>query len=70
MNDDIIKAQYLIATTVSIFTNSIKDKNILEIEDINQIFSRVLYEFPIEQININFPRWVDSLDNSHWLTWK
>ena len=25
MNDDIIKAQYLIATTVSIFTNSIKD---------------------------------------------
>ena len=39
----------------------------LEIEDINQIFSRVLYEFPIEQININFPRWVDSLDNSHWL---
>ena len=39
----------------------------LEIEDINQVFSRVLYEFPIEQININFPRWVDSLDNSHWL---
>ena len=35
MNDDIIKAQYLIATPVSIFTNSIKDKNILEIEDIN-----------------------------------
>lgn len=39
----------------------------LEIEDINQMFSRVLYEFPIEQININFPRWVDTLDNSHWL---
>lgn len=39
----------------------------LEIEDINQVFSRVLYEFPIEQININFPRWVDTLDNSHWL---
>ena len=39
----------------------------LEIEDINNVFSRVLYEFPIEQININFPRWVDTLDNSHWL---
>jgi len=25
----------------------------LNIEDINQVFSRVLYEFPIEQININ-----------------
>ena len=32
----------------------------LDIDDINQVFSRVLYEFPIEQININFPRWVDT----------
>ena len=39
----------------------------LNIDDINRIFSRVLYEFPIEQININFPRWVDTLDNTHWL---
>jgi len=39
----------------------------LEISDINNVFSRILYEFPIEQININFPKWVDSLDNSHWL---
>lgn len=39
----------------------------LEIADINQMFSRVLYEFPIEQININFPRWVDTLENTHWL---
>ena len=39
----------------------------LSIEDINQVFSRVLYEFPIEQININFPRWIDALSNTHWL---
>ena len=39
----------------------------LDIDDINQVFSRVLYEFPIEQININFPRWVDTLENTHWL---
>jgi len=39
----------------------------LDIDDINQVFSRVLYEFPIEQININFPRWVDALENTHWL---
>ena len=39
----------------------------LNIDDINGIFNRVLYEFPIEQININFPRWVDTLDNTHWL---
>ena len=39
----------------------------LNIEDINHIFGRILYEFPIEQVNINYPRWVDSLDSSHWL---
>ena len=39
----------------------------LEIKDINNVFTRILYEFPIEQININFPKWVDTLDNSHWL---
>ena len=39
----------------------------LNIDDINGVFTRVLYEFPIEQININFPRWVDTLDNTHWL---
>ena len=39
----------------------------LEINDINNVFSRVLYEFPIDQININFPRWIDTLDNTHWL---
>ena len=39
----------------------------LNIDDINGVFSRVLYEFPIEQININFPRWIDTLDNTHWL---
>lgn len=39
----------------------------LETTDINNIFSRVLYEFPIEQINIDFPKWIDALDNTHWL---
>ena len=39
----------------------------LNIEDINEIFSKVLYEFPIETINLNFPKWVDSLSDGHWL---
>lgn len=39
----------------------------LELSDINNVFSRVLYEFPIEQININFPKWIDTLSDSHWL---
>ena len=39
----------------------------LNINDINQIFGKLLYEFPIEQININYPKWVDYLSPDHWL---
>jgi len=39
----------------------------LNSEDINNILSRILYEFPIERMNINFPHWVDGLNNEHWL---
>lgn len=39
----------------------------LSIDDINDMFGKLLYEFPIEQMNINLPRWVDSLDDEHWL---
>ena len=37
----------------------------LTIDDISNMFSKILYEFPIEQINIKFPRWIDGLDFSH-----
>ena len=39
----------------------------LSLDDINKIFNKILYEFPIEKININFPRWVDGLNQDHWL---
>lgn len=39
----------------------------LNSDDINDIFARILYEFPIEEININFPKWVDGLNDEHWL---
>ena len=37
----------------------------LTTDDINTIFSNVLYEFPAQQISIKFPKWIDSLDSSH-----
>lgn len=37
----------------------------LTIDDINDMFSKVLYEFPIERINLNFPKWVDGLCDEH-----
>ena len=42
----------------------------LTIEDINNMFSKVLYEFPVDQIRIKFPRWVDGLDFNHPLKAK
>lgn len=37
----------------------------LNLDDLNSIFSKILYEFPIEQMNISFPKWVDGLDYDH-----
>ena len=35
--------------------------------DITNIFSNILYEFPISQINFKFPAWVNGLDLNHSL---
>ncbi len=37
----------------------------LSIDDINNMFSKVLYEFPVNQICIKFPKWIDALDYEH-----
>ena len=42
----------------------------LNLNDVNNILEKILYEFPINEIDLNFPKWVDSLDNSHWLKKK
>ena len=39
----------------------------LNLDDINNIFSNVLYEFPVNRIAIKFPRWIDGLSNDHKL---
>ena len=37
----------------------------LTIDDINNMFSKILYEFPAQSIAIKFPRWIDGLDFNH-----
>ena len=39
----------------------------LDLDEINSIFSKMLYEFPIDTMNLTFPRWVNTLPNEHWL---
>ncbi len=34
----------------------------LNLDDINYIFSKLLYEFMVERIEVKFPRWIDGLD--------
>ena len=34
-------------------------------EDITQILEEVLYEFPVSEVNIDLPKWVEELDTTH-----
>lgn len=36
-------------------------------EDITNVFGRVLKEFPIKEINIDMPEWIEKLESAHWL---
>ncbi|MBC2578985.1 stage IV sporulation protein A [Clostridium sp. DJ247] len=36
-------------------------------EDITNVFHRVLKEFPIKEINIDIPEWIERLEPVHWL---
>lgn len=36
-------------------------------DDIKKILSTVLFEFPVKEIQVNMPRWINSLSKNHWL---
>lgn len=36
-------------------------------DDIRKILSQILYEFPVKEINLDFPKWINSLPTEHWL---
>ena len=39
----------------------------LKIEDIHAVIESILYEFPVKEIRINYPRWIETLPLTHWL---
>lgn len=39
----------------------------MTVEDIKGILSSILFEFPVKEISINFPRWINSLPTEHRL---
>lgn len=45
----------------------IKDCAKMGVDDINEILEKVLFEFPITEISINLPGWLESIEKGHWL---
>ena len=39
----------------------------MRIEDINNIMKSVLFEFPLKELGINLPGWIDALPSEHYL---
>ncbi|MBQ0083759.1 MAG: stage IV sporulation protein A [Clostridiales bacterium] len=39
-------------------------------ENIKQILSKILYEFPVKEICVSYPKWVNTLSLDHWLRSK
>jgi len=44
-----------------------KDCATMGVDDINEILESVLFEFPITEINVNLPAWIESIESNHWL---
>ncbi|OLS01688.1 stage IV sporulation protein A [Tissierella creatinophila] len=39
----------------------------MQVNDVELVFEKLLFEFPIKEININLPGWVEGLPKSHWI---
>ncbi len=39
----------------------------MDIADVESIFEILLYEFPLKELNINLPGWIEGLSKDHWV---
>lgn len=39
----------------------------MEIEDIEKVFEKLLFEFPVKEVTINLPKWIEGLPKNHWI---
>ena len=49
---------------VTVLTMNLLD---MTADDIMDILNAALYEFPVMEINISLPRWIEELESDHWL---
>lgn len=39
----------------------------MTINDMQSVLMELLYEFPVTEVNVDLPRWIEELDKEHWL---
>ena len=39
----------------------------MEIQDVEKVFEKLLFEFPVKEITINLPGWIEGLPRDHWI---
>ena len=63
------EAKALAENLTAKYAVSVIPVNCLELNEntIKDILSKILFEFPVKEISINFPKWINSLSISHWL---
>lgn len=59
-----LKAQLEEKHKVPVFLFSCAD---MDMDDINKIMKNVLFEFPLKELGINLPGWIDALPQDHYL---
>lgn len=42
----------------------------MQTEDVQQVLESVLLEFPLRQVHVTLPKWMEALDENHWLLKK
>ncbi len=39
----------------------------MEVSDVERVFEKLLFEFPIRELTIDLPKWVEGLPKNHWI---
>lgn len=39
----------------------------MEVDDIEKVFEKLLFEFPVKEVTINLPKWIEGLPKNHWI---
>ncbi len=63
------ETEELVAEMEEIYNKPVVAVNVAQMkqEDIHKIISNVLLEFPLRKITFSFPKWIETLENDHWL---